>query len=279
MAGKIKWSEEKIAQLQREGRGSGTGASYKPWIRVSDFSSMGKSRRMFSAKCGRVHELLSDGERNLFLLLEFSRSVADIREQFPLNRDETLSLAAELGIKHPVYPTTQVPTVMTTDFLVKFSRDGKEWLEAFSCKTATDIEKPRTMEKLEIERRYFDDLEIPFRLVLDHTLPVNKVRNVYWLRGAVLDDDGQADYPGEYVELGQRLLNELARGHHKGSLAEYCANFDARVGAQQGTGLFVARALLWNGALLTDLNQPNLPAAPIAMFSVPAVAELRVVGG
>ena len=188
MAARIKWSEEKIEQFEREGRGRGTGSAYKPWIRISDFSSRGKSRRMFSSKSGRHHELLSDGERNLFLLLEYSRDVVDVREQFPLSRDETQSIAARLNIKHPVYPGTRVPAVMTTDFLVKFLRNGRETLEAFSCKTAADLENPRTLEKLEIERTYYDDLGVPYRLILDSSLPTNKIRNIYWFRGAVLNN-------------------------------------------------------------------------------------------
>ncbi len=86
---KQKWSEEKIERLEREGRGKGAGADYRPWIQVSDFSSLGKSRRVFSRKTGRVHHLLSDIEWHMFLLLEFSPRVLDIREQFPLPRSES----------------------------------------------------------------------------------------------------------------------------------------------------------------------------------------------
>lgn len=234
---------------------------------------------MFSAKTGRHHELLSNGERNLFLLLEFCRDVTDIREQFPLDREETSSIAARLNIKHPVYPHTRVNTVMTTDFLVKFRRNDEVYLEAFSCKTAEDLENPRTLEKLEIERCYFEALGIPYRLVLNTSLPTNKVKNIYWFRQAVLDDHGRAEYPGEFVELGKRMLHELSRAPGKGTLAQFCANFDARVGLQPGTGLMLARALLWEGALQTDLNQPDLPATPVVMFSVPQKPTLRVVGG
>lgn len=277
--GAFKWSEDKIAQFEREGRGKGAGASYKPWIRVSDFPSKGKSRRMFSSKFGRFHELLSEGERNLFFLLEFCRDVTDIREQFPLDRDETRSIAARLNAKHPIYPGTRVTSVMTTDLLVKFSRNGEDYLEAFSSKTAEDLENPHTLEKLEIERSYYEDLGIPYRLVLDSSLPANKVKNIFWFRRAVLDDHGLAEYPDEFTELGQRLLHELARAPGKGTLAQFCANFDARVGAQVGTGLLLARAHLWNGVLQTDLNQPDLPATPAVMFSVSQKPSLRVVGG
>lgn len=278
MAAKIKWTEEKIAQLEREGRGKGTGASYKPWIRVSDFSSQGISRRVFSQKSGRHHELLSNVEWQFFLLLEFSREVADIREQFPLPREETLSFAAKLGIKHPVYPGTRINAVMTNDFLVKFIRNGVTNLEAFSCKMASDLENPRVLEKLELERIFFDYLGIPHRLVINSELPFNKVNNILWFRGAVLDDNGWAERPECMAEHGRRMAHELSRAPGRGSLAQFCANFDARIGAQPGTGLLVARALLWEGTLLTDLNQPDLPATPVTMFRVAQAPSLRVVG-
>lgn len=279
MASKITWSEEKIAQLEREGRGKGTGQSYKPWIRISDFSSRGKSRRAFSHKSGRHHELLSDVEWHFFLLLEYSREVADIREQFPLPRDETLSFAAKLGIKHPTYPGTRTNVVMTNDFLVTFIRNGAPSLEAFSCKTASDLENLRTLEKLELERIYFDSLGIPHRLVIDSELPVNKVRNIAWFRGAVLDDNGWAVPPDSMAEHARRMAYELSRAPSRGSLAQFCAYFDARIGAPPGTGLLVARALLWEGKLLTDLNQPDLPATPVNMFRVAQAPSLHVVGG
>lgn len=277
MATKFKWSEEKIAQFEREGRGKGTGSEYKPWIRVSDFSSQGASRRAFSVKCGRKHELLSTIEWHLFLLLEHSPVVVDIREQFPLPREETQSISARLGIKHPEYPCVRIPAVMTTDFLVTISRNGQESLEAFSCKSADDLENPRTLEKLELEHRFFDELGIPHRLVIDSKLPTNRIKNLNWLRRSVLSDTGPNDYPNALHELGLRMKHELSRHIGKGSLAEYCTNFDNRVGAQSGTGLMIARALLWNGDLQTDLNQADLPATPISMFQV-AETTLRIMG-
>lgn len=99
MGRQTKWTDEKIARLQAEGRGKGTGDKYKPWIQVSDLSSLGNSRRVYSQKTGRVHHLLSDVEWQLFLLLEFAPDVTDIREQYPLAREDTLSIAAELRIK------------------------------------------------------------------------------------------------------------------------------------------------------------------------------------
>jgi len=39
----------------------------------------------------------------------------DIREQYPLERELTLNIAEDLGIKHPIDSKTNTPIVMTTD--------------------------------------------------------------------------------------------------------------------------------------------------------------------
>ena len=110
--GPKKWDEATIERMYLEGRGKGQGRHYKPWIGVLEFSSRGRSRRVAGVKTGREHQLFSDVEWGLFLLLEWARNVIDIREQFPLDRELTLEIAAMLRIRHPVYPGTKVPAVM-----------------------------------------------------------------------------------------------------------------------------------------------------------------------
>jgi len=103
----------------KEGRGSGVGENYKPWLNIQDVSSKGRSTRLKGIKTNRQHEFLSDLERNYFYLTEYSDFVVDIREQFPLlPLEETIVIADELGLKHPTDPKTNEPVVMTTDFLL-----------------------------------------------------------------------------------------------------------------------------------------------------------------
>lgn len=84
----------------KEGRGSGIGADYKPWLKIQDVSSQGRSTRLKGIKTNRQHEFLSDLERNYFYLTEYSDLAVDIREQFPLlPLGETMIIADELGIK------------------------------------------------------------------------------------------------------------------------------------------------------------------------------------
>ncbi|NWQ39995.1 TnsA endonuclease N-terminal domain-containing protein [Bacillus sp. EB106-08-02-XG196] len=113
----------KIDKWIKEGRGSGSGSDYKPWLNIQDVSSLGRSTRLKGIKTGRQHEFLSDLERNYFYLTEYSDFVIDIREQFPLfPLEETIVIADELGIKHPTDPKTNEPIVMTTDFLLTLDK-------------------------------------------------------------------------------------------------------------------------------------------------------------
>jgi hypothetical protein len=267
MAAKIKWTEEKIAQFEKEGRGKGAGANYKPWIQAGDFSSRGYCRRVFSQKTGRVHHFFSEVEWQLFLLLEFSPAVTDIREQYPLKREESLSIAVELGIRHPTYPGTNVATVMTCDFLAILQEDGRQVVRGFSCKRENGVDKERDIEKLEIERCFFNRIEAPHHLVFDRSLPKHKLNNLNWCRSACINDEGTYEFSDAFAEHRQRLINDLSH-RPAGSLSQFCANYDQRTGAEPGTGLRVARALLWHRQLLTDLDAANLPKQPVVMFSL-----------
>ena len=143
----------KIEKWIKEGRGSGVGSEYKPWLNIQDVASKGRSIRLKGIKTNRQHEFLSDLERNYFYLTEYSDFVVDIREQFPLlPLEETIVIADELGIKHPTDPKTHEPIVMTTDFLLTVDK-GEGLVElARTIKMKDELLKERVIEKFEIER-------------------------------------------------------------------------------------------------------------------------------
>lgn len=151
-------TEADIIRYVKEGYGQGEGSSYKPWLRVQDVSSLGRSRKTPGIKSGRLHHTLSDLEYHYLLLLEFSDEVIDIREQFPLLATTTArDIAAEMGIRYPMYVGTQVPFVLTSDFCVTLQNpDGRKSLAIRTCKYESELadpkKGPRAIEKLELER-------------------------------------------------------------------------------------------------------------------------------
>lgn len=275
-----KWSEEKIAALQREGRGTGHGSDYQPWIRVSDFSSRGRSRRPWSAKTGRHHELLSDVEYEVFLALEWSSEILDIQEQYPLDRELTQDIAREIRVRHPHYPGTQTPAVMTVDFFVtKASIDGPTEL-AINAKTEAEAATASSLEKLEIQRRYFQLLGVPHHLIYDCQIPKQKTSNLAWIRSSLLKEGESEPRPGYFDEFCGRMAQELVSSRWlELPLNEYCRLFDDRHGLLGGTGLRVARMLMAHRALQVDLDLPNLEEQPVRNFLMTALpGSLRAVG-
>lgn len=146
-----------IDKMIKEGRGTGIGSEYKPWIRIQDISSLGRSTRLKGIKTKRQHEFLSDMERDCFYLLEFSDEVEDIREQFPLLPiEDTLLIAKELGIEHPKNPETGEFIVMTTDFLISVSHNNETYEVARTIKSKDDLMNRRIIEKFYIEQKYWE---------------------------------------------------------------------------------------------------------------------------
>ncbi|HEV2707631.1 MAG TPA: TnsA endonuclease N-terminal domain-containing protein [Pyrinomonadaceae bacterium] len=102
----------------KEGRGIGTGADYIPYLLIHDVPSIGLASRVWGWKTRRVHHFLSRLELKFFYTLEWRPDVHDIREQFPLDLDETLAIADQLGVRHPRDPKTKDYVVMTSDFVL-----------------------------------------------------------------------------------------------------------------------------------------------------------------
>lgn len=180
---------------RRELRGTGEGAKYRPWIRIRELNSTGTAVNIIDWKHGRSVELLSVGEEMYYYALRWDDAVLDIREQFPLNIEETKHIARDMGIRHP-------PCTMTTDLLVT----RKDSLVAYSVKSSrrdtdyTLAESPqeeriiqRTAEKLAIEKAYWLKHGIEWKLVFKEDLNpiyIDNIRRavVYYNAQSVHDD-------------------------------------------------------------------------------------------
>lgn len=156
----------------KEGRGKGTGANYKPWIKIREVGSQGTACTVRDYKHGREIHLLSQGEMYFYYLLRWDDNVIDIREQYPLNLKETKGICDELRWMYP----NKGKTHMTTDLLVTLA-DGS--LVAYSVKSdRKELENPRTIEKLHIEKTYWQRRGVDFKLVFKSDVNRIKVRNI-----------------------------------------------------------------------------------------------------
>jgi hypothetical protein len=175
------WNKSAYQKLIKEGRGQGAGADYVPWIKIQDFPSNGMVSRIKGAKTGRVHHLLSNHEMRLFYLLDWSDDVIDIREQYPLLDLQLAIETAEMAqIRYPCDPVSGFPYVMTSDFYV----ETVSGVMIISVKSVSDLENPRTREKLEVERRYWNNQGFRWTIATENEINPVKAKNIEWLSQA-----------------------------------------------------------------------------------------------
>jgi TnsA endonuclease N terminal. len=186
----------------KQGRGKGSGKDYQPWLTVRDLPSAGRSHRIWGFQTQRTHHLLSDLELAAFFLFDWNPSVTDIREQYPLRLEDTIELAAQARIRHPeVRGQIQV---MSTDFLVDTNKPELPRM-AIQVKTSSDLSNSRTIEKLELERRYWALKEVPWYLLTEKQIPKTVTKNIAWLYPAQLG----SGWDRRYSEYGFPLLGLL----------------------------------------------------------------------
>jgi len=263
-------TDEKIEEMRRAGLGKGEGANYQPWIHVQDFDSCGQSRRVPSPVVGgRGIHCFSNSEYWIVLMLENESDVIDIREQFPLNRQDTQAVAAELQIKHPCYPRTKVPMVMTVDFLVTRLIQGMKRYEAIECKDEAGLSNIEKLTRICIPKTVCERESTPYRLVNKADLPRNRIRNLEWIRGGFIHEDEVEPSPGYFDIARQRFIQCVGRATLSlEPLNCFCEAFDRTYGYQQGTGLKVARQTMYLKQVSADLDHPELHRAPISSFQV-----------
>ena len=244
------WSFKTYHRRIKEGRGQGVLAEYKPWITIHDLASRGVVSRVLGKKTGRIHHLLSRNEMAYFFILDSSDKVIDIREQFPLlGVDETVRIADGAGIRHPRDPKSLYPYVITSDFVIT-TREG---ICVRSVKESDMLADRRTREKLEIERRYWAERGVDWKIVTEEGIDFQKARNLEWLRKGTYLEQMLPDNLDENEVLAHFL------GLYDSSSLPVCdvaALTEKEFSLGGGAGILVYQQLVVGGQIKVDLSLP-----------------------
>ena len=167
-----------LERFTRLGRGTGTYEDYIPWHRIGrgDPASMGRSHLMMWRD--RQRELLSDGEWVGLLFATMLDNIADVREQHKLSLNDgsselldydvrfagqfvpgTLSIARQLGIKHPRVNGkgfSDAWTMSTDQVLVLTLPSGQLEFLAVAYKPDIRALSKRARQLLSIEKEYWE---------------------------------------------------------------------------------------------------------------------------
>lgn len=195
------------------------GAAYEPHIRTQDVRSSGRKSRF--TYHGRPIHTLSDLEVRAFRHFQWDLAVFGIEEQYYLEIEDTVRIAEEAGARHPTDPGTSVLFEMSTDLVIYCRADRGDRRIARSIKYAKDLElgsattskESRRIEnilgKLEIERRYWAERNVPWAVLTEHELSEVRQRNIEHMLGSELD----ASRPdGFWQDAANRVCDVLVAG-------------------------------------------------------------------
>jgi hypothetical protein len=243
------------AAKMKEKRGMYDRSLYNGWTKAHEFGSSGRNHRIIGWRSNRVHQLLSDNEKRHFVLLQWNDNVIDIREQFPLlPLASTFEIANEFGYSHPPATRTKFEDklVMTTDFLVtiKYEKEIKDI--ALSIKISKDLENDRTIEKLRIEKEYWNRQGIEWQLSTEKdinkmvSLNLSSIYTSYFWK----DHFPYTDY--EISKMEESLRRFILE---QGDIFEGLREFEAVFNWNKNEGLTFLRYLITSKRLQTDLTR------------------------
>lgn len=236
-----------------DGHGQGEQRNYRPFFFVRDVPSIGRSSMVFGLKTGRVHHYLSDLEYSCHLLAEFAPTVTDIREQFALLPwEETQIIAEGLGVRHPVYPGTKTPIVMTSDLVLSL---GIKEYAVLCIKPYSEIDPAnprarRTMEKLLIEKTYWAQRRIPWQLITEREIPSIRVQNLDRLRMGMVA--AELDWLNSHMELFLSAFNSSWR--HDSSLLSILDRVAVRINLSREDCFSLFSRAVWLRLMHVDLD-------------------------
>ena len=256
--------QQKLKRSAAQGRGRGSGLNYRPELKIRDVASWGRSSRLGYE--GRSYVTFSDIEYAVLLDILGDPRVDEVQDQKSLELDVTLAIAAAMSTAHPRHPITGEYVVMTTDFVVALYDGNTRRLIAVSVKPDTQLRKPRVLEKLEIERRYWVRRGHRFVLITDSEINRLRFRNLDFVRTY---DNWSAlgiPLPEALAEARQCLIEAILLAPDCTRVADVICQVESQRAWRPGVGLALLRHLVASRVLHANLGQAMLFDLPASAF-------------
>ena len=268
-------SESKYRKWERQGRGSGTGPDYIPGLFANEVpSSLGNQKHIVPGIKAqlRLVQLMSGLELSSFSFFDLAKQVIDIREQYPLERSITLSIAEKLKITHPSVNDAQtgekIAHWMTTDFLVDYlDKEGRRKQLAVYIKPAKEL-KGKNLDKLIIEFAYWVLKGVRFCIVVDESIPTEIAENLGFVKSFYERDIGIEELHKNYREVEKVLLRKIKSEHIE--INKLCNKIDAEEGFATGCSLNIFYYMVATRKIILPLKRfsvgPNTHTSEIQRY-------------
>jgi hypothetical protein len=220
-------------------------SEYEPWIKIPRSKGLNSTvSRINGNKTNRVHHLLSRNETRYFYYLEWASNVTDIREQFPLNIDQTREIAKSSGMGHAKFAGKEI--VMTTDFLISIDNHH---VIARTFKMSKELNKKRVLEKFAIEREYWGKLGVDWGIVTEKEIDNEIVANIefYHHSRSYLEDE---NIPEEYIKAVIGGVNSA-----EDSLRNILSDIDKYYNLEFGQALSIFKSLVFKKRIKVNMRK------------------------
>lgn len=223
---------------------------YVPGVKIQDFAPRGRVSRIKGKTTNRVHHLLSDLETNVFYLLDFEEKITDIKEHYPLiDLHEVVDDLSDIKLDKFKNKKTGEEYTFTTTFVITLKGNGEEKYLALSVRNETELYRDLLLEKLEIERRYWNKKDIRWSIITNKDIPIVKVNNVKWLYLGDIDIGHKEE---GYIK--EDIINKIIS--NKCSVKEILDNVDKELSLPIGTALVILKRMIISNEIRVDLYNP-----------------------
>lgn len=141
--------------------------------------------------------------------------------------------------------------MLTSDFLVDFD-DLSRPTVAIQAKYSADLAKPEVIERLELERRYWTEKDIPWYIVTERDFAKTAFTNIQWLYPAQTETEVAADDLQRYLRL---FSQEFTRTPGR-QITAVAQSLDVVYELEPGEALYWLRQLLARRYFIFDITVP-----------------------
>ncbi|MRI34282.1 hypothetical protein EOPP23_14930 [Endozoicomonas sp. OPT23] len=270
------WTETKISEKVRQNHGRGEGMEYRSWLKKKERkSSESNLNRVKGRLVRRKYELRDNLDVTALRMIEENPRVIDIREHYRLDREVTLAIADQLGIKHPCYENTVIPEVLTVNYLLTLTDDelftpGSIGVEvAWSSKLTKEA-----LLRLDIISLYLEhELKTPpLKVFTERETSSEIIKGFNWVASAY--EISSTDFPGINLrKIQSHLLDEISR-NNPNPINQVCKSIDGKLKYPTGSCLRICRAMLAHAILTVDyFTSPIGETTPFSSLSINSEGE------
>ena len=176
-----------------------------------------------------------------------------------------------MGIEHPTHPKTKEPIIITTDFLLTRLIGGQVTYEAISVKPEDESDEQRVLEKLEIERVWWELLGVKFSYYIGNELTQIQSRNINWATHPLRSEmevftEHEMDFATSFLISGNHFIRDISD------------QFVNEMGMKHEMALTMLRSLIGSKRVNVDLSSSLENANFINIFNIRNVKKDLVNG-